>query len=794
MGQLFRSEEMQLVQLFMSLEAARDTVDELGELGIIQFKDLNPDVSLIQRNFIAEVKRCDEMERKLRFFNDQIEGQNFGEELELIGLQLGTSRTIAPEMDDLEARFEDLEKELLQMNSNQEMLKRNYNELVELKHVLEKDNVFFAQTGNEDVAYDEDAEVGSSETQGLTSFGLKLGFLTGVVATEDLPTFERVLWRATRGNLFMRTNVIEEPIEDPKNGNRIEKHVFIIFYQGERAETKIKKICESCGANLYPCPDSAQERHEMLTQVQTRLDDLDIVLGKSIEHRQKALRDIATHIEDWKVQIAKEKSVYHTMNLFNYDVGRKCLIAEGWCPLNATEDIQDALKRANERSGTLVPSIVNVVKTREQPPTYFRTNKFTSAFQGIVDSYGMARYREVNPGVFTIVTFPFLFGMMFGDIGHGTMLFIFAAYLCIKEEQLSRIKLNEMVKTCFDGRYLLLLMSLGAIYCGALYNEVFAIPLDIFGSRWQFYQGEEYARWTNPDIAYPFGVDPAWKGAKNELTYYNSLKMKLSIVIGITHMVFGILLSLLNGIYFKKPYNIWFEFVPQLTFMLSIFGYLVYLIFYKWSSHFDLPMNAPNLLNLLINMFLKPFSIQKEDDLFPGQLYVQWIMIVVCVVSVPMMLLPKPLLLRRDHKRGYKRLAESHEDAHDDEEEEFDFNEVFIHQIIHTIEFVLGAISNTASYLRLWALSLAHSELATVFWERVLVLTLEKDNFFLIMVGFAVWATATFAVLLVMESLSAFLHALRLHWVEFQNKFYVGDGYKFKPFSYQSILSGEEEQ
>jgi hypothetical protein len=40
MGELFRSEEMQLVQLFMSLEAARDTVDELGELGIIQFKDV----------------------------------------------------------------------------------------------------------------------------------------------------------------------------------------------------------------------------------------------------------------------------------------------------------------------------------------------------------------------------------------------------------------------------------------------------------------------------------------------------------------------------------------------------------------------------------------------------------------------------------------------------------------------------------------------------------------------------------------------------------------------------------
>jgi V-type H+-transporting ATPase subunit a len=798
MGELFRSEEMQLVQLFMSLEAARDTVDELGEIGLIQFKDLNPDVNAIQRNFVAEVKRCDEMERKLRFFEDQIEKQNFAEE-ELEHLQLGlgissSKKTLVPEMDELEARFEDLEKELTQMNSNQEKLKRNYNELIELKHVLEKDSVFFETAGGDRDRYDEESDMGSStEAHGLTSFGVKLGFVTGVVERAKMVTFERVLWRATRGNLFMRTAPIEERIEDPKTNELVDKLVFIIFFQGDRAESKVKKICESFGANLYPCPDSSQERREMFNQVETRLDDLDVVLERSLDHRKKVLLDIATHIEDWKVQVVKEKSIYHNMNLFNYDVGRKCLIAEGWCPLTATEDIQDALKRANERSGTLVPSIVNVVKTREQPPTHFKTNKFTKSFQGIVDAYGMARYREVNPGVFTIVTFPFLFGMMFGDVGHGIMLFIFAVYLCIKEDTFSKMKLNEMVKTCFDGRYLLLLMALGAIYCGALYNEVFSVPLDIFGSRWQYYDNEQFAEWTHPSIAYPFGVDPAWKGAKNELLYYNSIKMKLSIIFGVVHMVFGILLSALNGIYFKKPYNIWFEFVPQLCFMLSIFGYMVFLIFFKWSYEFSAPVNAPNLLNLMISMFLKPFKLQDIDNLFPGQLYLQWVLIFVAFVSVPMMLLPKPLLLRRDHKRGYKRLADNHEEAEEEEEEEFDFNEIFIHQIIHTIEFVLGAISNTASYLRLWALSLAHSELATVFWERVLVLTLEKNNFFLIFVGFAIWAGATFGVLLVMESLSAFLHALRLHWVEFQNKFYMGDGYKFAPFSYQQILSGEEE-
>ncbi|XP_043760581.1 V-type proton ATPase 116 kDa subunit a1 isoform X4 [Cervus elaphus] len=835
MGELFRSEEMTLAQLFLQSEAAYCCVSELGELGKVQFRDLNPDVNVFQRKFVNEVRRCEEMDRKLRFVEKEIRKAN----IPIMDTGENPEVPFPRDMIDLEANFEKIENELKEINTNQEALKRNFLELTELKFILRKTQQFFDEMADPDLLEESSSLLEPSEMGRGTP--LRLGFVAGVINRERIPTFERMLWRVCRGNVFLRQAEIENPLEDPVTGDYVHKSVFIIFFQGDQLKNRVKKICEGFRASLYPCPEMPQERKEMASGVNTRIDDLQMVLNQTEDHRQRVLQAAAKNIRVWFIKVRKMKAIYHTLNQCNIDVTQKCLIAEVWCPVTDLDSIQFALRRGTEHSGSTVPSILNRMQTNQTPPTYNKTNKFTYGFQNIVDAYGIGTYREINPAPYTIITFPFLFAVMFGDLGHGILMTLFAVWMVLRESRiLSQKNENEMFSTVFSGRYIILLMGVFSIYTGLIYNDCFSKSLNIFGSSWSVRPMFDIYNWTeetlrgnpvlqlNPSVTgvfggpYPFGIDPIWNIATNKLTFLNSFKMKMSVILGIIHMLFGVSLSLFNHTYFKKPLSIYFGFIPEIIFMTSLFGYLVILIFYKWTAYnAKTSEKAPSLLIHFINMFLFSYGDSGNSMLYSGQKGIQCFLVVVALLCVPWMLLFKPLVLRRQYLRRkrlgtlnfggirvgngpteedaeiiqHDQLSTHSEDAEEPTEDEvFDFGDTMVHQAIHTIEYCLGCISNTASYLRLWALSLAHAQLSEVLWTMVIHIGLKVKSlagglalFFI----FAAFATLTVAILLIMEGLSAFLHALRLHWVEFQNKFYSGTGFKFLPFSFEHIREGK---
>jgi V-type H+-transporting ATPase subunit a len=99
-------------------EAAHDTISALGDLGMLQFKDLASDKNAFQRTFASQIKRCDEMARQLRFL---------AEEVGAAGLPLGSrlgERDLA--FDELESRLGRLEQEVTELNANTERLNRRW--------------------------------------------------------------------------------------------------------------------------------------------------------------------------------------------------------------------------------------------------------------------------------------------------------------------------------------------------------------------------------------------------------------------------------------------------------------------------------------------------------------------------------------------------------------------------------------------------------------------------------------------------------------------------------------------
>uniref|UniRef100_A0A8B9HQD3 V-type proton ATPase subunit a n=1 Tax=Astyanax mexicanus TaxID=7994 RepID=A0A8B9HQD3_ASTMX len=767
LGQMFRSEEMCLVQLFFQTESAHTCIHQLGLLGLAQFRDLNPGTAAFQRKFVKEVKRCEEMERILRF----LEAEMARCAIPVSAVVDSGGVTCPRELLELECKIRKLEEELKEINCNHDALKRNFTELLEISSLLKASRDFFEEL---------------RDTEAL--------FIAGVIKQDRFPAFEKVLWRLFHENFILRHAEIQDT-EQQTEVREIHKDAFVIFVQGDQVQGKIKKICDGFRASLYPCPNTLSAREQMRMSVHIRIEDLRMILRRTEEFRATVLTKAATSIQHWVNKVKKMKAIYYTLNLCNIDITQKLIVAEIWCPVSDLNSVQNALIKGSEQSGSSVSPILNRIHTQHTPPTFNRTNVFTKGFQTIVDAYGVSNYREVNPTPYTIITFPFLFAVMFGDCGHGLVLTLLAVWVIAQQKKLSCCR-SEFVVVLVEGRFIILLMGLFSIYTGLIYNDCFSKSFSIYGSSWSVrHMFQPSGPWSNETLhssghltldpavprvysgsPYMLGIDPVWNIASNKLSFLNSYKMKMSVILGVSHMLFGTTLSLVNYIHFRNFQNILLRFIPELVFMLSLFGYLIFLIVFKWCVQLR-SETAPSILLMFINMML--FSYQSSDVfLYSEQKAVQTFLVLQALLMVPVMLLVKPLLIYRQRIKLRLQVG-----GH--------MGDIFAYQAIYTIEHCLGCISNTASYLRLWALSLAHAELSEVLWRMLLRGGLRCTpglGAVLLALVLCCFALLTVAVLIVMEGLSAFLHALRLHWVEFQNKFYQGAGFKFTPLSFTSLL------
>lgn len=809
---------MSYLQVLVPPDAAKDFAHQLGKTGAMMVTDLNSEMQNIHRPYMKDIIRLQEIEKTV----GEIELLLHNKEISMVD-EDGASVAEVKDSDlkNIPRRNQNIEAVENAVFQDHKELKEQVNILAALElqyqgngseaEVLRANGQFLASGVGGDLQDDDRFDSGNYQSQDVEvgddgMVGLK--YISGIVQLAQRHAFQRQIFLITRGNSYVLFREIEETEE---------AFTFMVLYLGDRFGSQLRRLCDFMDIKIYLTSEEVSEVRldEKIRTLENENERLKTVILQTDRNLKVKMRVVATRLKLWKVALIQEKAIRVVLNKFKRR--EQALECQGWCPTMYIERVEEAMEVANSGKGGAQGIVNRVVPPKtEDPPTYFKVNKFTSAFQTIVDTYGVPRYREYNPTVPTIITLPFLFAMMFGDMFHGTCVFLGALYLVLNEKKYEGKKLNELLVWLYGGRYLLLIMGSFSMYNGVIYNDCMSLSISVFGkSSWS--QDGSTGQFEG---VYPFGIDPTWHGKSNQIAETNSIKMKMSVLYGVAQMGFGLYLCLLNHIEYGDWISLIFEWIPQFIFLVTFFVYMDFMIIYKWCINWeDKEYAPPSLITVLVNFVLGPGTIVKDEtqlyDDLAFQESLQLGLVLLMALSIPVMLLAKPFILkckyggqavhadfqaiddgeRGDGEDNMNRLllddqqdteakAGGHGHGHG---EHFDFGETMIYQMIHTIEYVLGTVSNTASYLRLWALSLAHAELSEVFYQKTL-LDFMTSNGIMLFVGVSTFYAMTFCVLIIMDQLECFLHALRLHWVEFQNKFYNADGVPFEPFSYTQLV------
>ena len=852
-------------------ENANEILFELGKLNnAIEFEDLTKNDIEAKKSFSDMIKRCDEMKKKIddflqicKEFNIPILTSNTFSELNAklsLDIQDRDKRFGSTYFDLIENEILKNSRKINDLIDSHEQMRENLVTLIEKKHVLQKATELISDS----MTYGNFAESDPDQDGIITSLNTNLVLMAGTVPIENEMKLKRMIFRISRGNAtcafydldidkdeYLYTSTVRQRgftianIDNKENTmHNIElfndmknkKKIFSVVFAGGAENIllkKILKVCEIFQASRYAVPKSSKikaevaalfedirDKKNMLKSLEKTLDDLLREINKL--HEIKGCKYLI-----YKLFFEQQRLIYNNLT--------KCISRENfidgrvWIPKNKLNEVENTLNNLyKDQENKINASLSDIDNEIDfNPPTLILTNEFTAIPQLIVDTYGIPRYKEINPGYFTIITFPFLFGVMFGDIGHSLFLLCLSIYLLINNKNLSKNK-NSMIRTLAQARYFFLLLGFFSLYCGLLYNDFLSVPL-YFSSCYPKHGNESDELSKNDGCNYKFGLDPVWMVSKNELAFVNSLKMKFSVIIGVFQMTLGIVLKGVNSIFEKDYIDCFCVFVPQLVFMLILFGYMDLLIFLKWSVNYEgTEDRAPDIKSYLMNIFLKfgklpdeplngDWILYGERNVYEG---IHLFLLILAIICLIVMLIPTILLKYRKAKAEYialnnkktniteeidnevkENLIQVNDDNNNINQEiqEPLLSDYIVASVIETIEYALGAVSNTASYLRLWALSLAHSQLSAVFFEYSIgLLSGFTENpvvdGLLLSFVFVIFGAVTFGVLLCMDFMECFLHTLRLHWVEFQNKFYKADGHKFQPFCFEINLEGNNDE
>jgi V-type H+-transporting ATPase subunit a len=271
---------------------------------------------------------------------------------------------------------------------------------------------------------------------------LLFDYISGVLDSQEAIAFARIIHRRTFGNVVV---VLKNcPPQKGIDQQPLHKTVYmLIFKTGEILRKKLLTICDSFSKNRFQIvvqnvqqkwntlKNLIGEAEELLfsTQLQIRemlKDTIQINLIPEFGGLKNLENDSEiSALSLFSFFIKKEKHIYSLLSMMRFEEGMSFFRGLVWIPVKKHENLLSDLKSLGIERKIILPTLKLIEKHELVPPTYYELNEFTRPFQKIINMYGVPSHNELNPLFFVIITFPFLFAIMFGDICHGLIIAAF---------------------------------------------------------------------------------------------------------------------------------------------------------------------------------------------------------------------------------------------------------------------------------------------------------------------------------------------------------------------------------
>jgi len=320
---------------------------------------------------------------------------------------------------------------------------------------------------------------------GLENVGVSLdaiagqGFLTSLVgeaSTETIPSIQNELDRITQDNLiFAITNTSEK------------NQTFLAIFPAP-FQDNAKQATSALGAKLGPPwtglpsdPKKAKQaidlQLENIEKESKNLEEKRTTIAKEYGPRIKSLATLSEILDARTKALGGSSSTEST------------ILLQAWIPKAQAKIVAEDVSKA---TGGLASVVAEEAQSPAQhsaegpgtakeptPPTLVKTPGWTRPLQSIVDNFGIPSYSETNPTPFMILTFPLIYGLMFGDIGEGLLFLAFGFFLLYLKRK--KIKVFEIGQIFVNGAELVIMLGVGATIFGFVFGDFFGFDPPIPG-------------------------------------------------------------------------------------------------------------------------------------------------------------------------------------------------------------------------------------------------------------------------------------------------------------------------